>query len=641
MGDFAAMSKMAVEVAVFATLIYVVLRFVRRTRGTNVLRGLLYLGIGSVITFVLLIQAMGLTRLSQLFEFVAQSVVIALIVVFHQEIRRAIVHVGESQIFAPFFRKEVKVVQRIARAAENMSKVKMGALIAIERDASLQSFADTGTPLDAELTPMLLESLFYPKSTLHDGAVIVRDNRIVAAACLLPLSQNPDVDKRLGTRHRAALGLAEETDALLIVVSEETGAVSTAAGGKLDYNLTKEQLERRIDEMLRASKRQRRATTEKRTIGSALKALAADPVRKLTAVALGALLWLVLDRRITSTYEATMELGVVGIGQPLPQHSLRDELYVNIPTDAVTVTRFVDMSTGEPTGSVKFSFTGPKTEIEQLASDNLKVEVRLPKVEWDKVDSADFAIADVQFTHRSLQDRKVQATMSPQRVRFEIVRMKASTLQLGADQVELMFGGDERLKARLREESFEFTPRSVELVGPLRAFDQLAARKGEPPFLAQIAAASSARQATGSVTLQKQFADLGLTLREDCRVTVQLRPEMQVYTLELPILVDDKALPEAMQKRYQPDAATKSVRIKAGGALLSKLVGFEPEPRAEWARDNLRLVVWLQPREPGSPYPEKVTEVARLYVGGAVRESDAAQDYGLDELVTVELSQKL
>lgn len=95
-----------------------------------------------------------------------------------------------------------------------------------------------------------------------------------------------------------------------------------------------------------------------------------------------------------------------------------------------------------------------------------------------------------------------------------------------------------------------------------------------------------------------------------------------------------------MRNRYRPDAPTKTVRIKAGGALLSKLVGFDAGPRAEWARDNLRLLVWLQPREAGSPYPEKLTEVARLYLGGSVREADNGQDYGLDELVTVELSQK-
>jgi diadenylate cyclase len=126
MGDFAAVSKMAVEVAVFATLIYFGLRFLRRTRGSNVLRGLLYLGIGGVVTFLLLIRAMDLARLSLLFETIVQSVVIALIVVFHPEIRRAIVHLGESQVFARLFRKEVQVVKHIARAVRRSPSARSG-----------------------------------------------------------------------------------------------------------------------------------------------------------------------------------------------------------------------------------------------------------------------------------------------------------------------------------------------------------------------------------------------------------------------------------------------------------------------------------------------------------------------------------
>ena len=638
MGDFAAVSKMAVEVAVFATLIYFGLRFLRRTRGSNVLRGLLYLGVGGLVTFLLLIRAMDLLRLSYLFETIAQSVVIALVVVFHPEIRRAIVHLGESQVFARLFRKEVQAVKHIARAVENMSKVRMGALIAIERDASLQQFADTGTPLDAELTPLLLESLFYPKSTLHDGAAIVRDNRIVAAACLLPLSQNPDVNKRLGTRHRAAIGLSEETDAITVTVSEETGSMSLAIGGKLEYGLTREQLEQRLEGILRPQRRPQRAANERKTLGSILKSATSDSARKLTALGLAALLWLFLDQKITANYDATMQLGVVGIGQPLPQGTMADELYVNLPLDSVKIERFVNMSTGADVPNVKLLFAGPKTGIEQLAGDTLKLNVRLPKVDWDEVSSADFSIADVQLTHRALIDGKVAVTMEPQRVRIEVSRIQSTTLQLAADQVELTFGGDERLKARVRDDSFEFSQKSVDLIGPARALEELAARKGEKPLRALLAAPSSARQASAQLQLQPQFTQLGLALRDPCRLTVQLRPEMQNYSLELPVIVDDKSLPEAMRNQYRPDAPTKTVRIKAGGALLSKLVGFEPAPRADWAKANMRLVVWLQPRDAGDAYPDKLTEVARLYVGGSMRETDNGQDYGLDELVTVELS---
>jgi diadenylate cyclase len=637
MADFAELSKRMIEVAIFAALIYFGLRFLRRTRGSNVLRGLAYLGVAGVASFLFLIQFMGLDRLKQLFEMIVQSVVIALIVVFHPEMRRAIVHIGESKVFARLFRKETKIIQRVSRAVESMSKVKMGALIAIERDASLQSIADSGTHLDAELSPLLLESLFYPKSTLHDGAVILRDNRVVAAACLLPLSQNPEVDKRLGTRHRAALGLSEETDALAVVVSEETGTISTALAGKLSYAITKETLEKQLEDVLNTQKRRERAAQRRPIVTTLGQMVTADPWRKLSAVGLAILLWLAMDQRITASHTVAMKLDVIGIGQQLPQLAGIDELFVNIPTDTVTHTGFVDLSTGEPIDAVKLTFEGPKTSIENLYGDSLKLSVKLPQVEWDKVDRAGFTATDIQPSHRALVDGKIAIVMDPPRVSIQVVRVKVTTLQLGADQIELMFNGDERLRARLRDDTFEFTPKTVELFGPARAHEELAARKGERPMRAQLAAPSSARQIPAQITLQPQFEELGLRLRERCSLTVQLRPEMQGYSFDLPVLVDDLALPPELRNQYRPDTPTKAVRIKAGGALLSKLVGFEPGPRAEWARANLRLLVWIPPREDESSYPEKILARARLYLVDSVRDGDNAADFGLEELVTVEL----
>jgi diadenylate cyclase len=136
---------------------------------------------------------------------------------------------------------------RLLRAVASLSKDRVGALIAIERGARLAEFAEIGTTLDAELTSDLIKSIFFPNSALHDGGVIVRDDRIVAASCLFPLSQDPGLDKSLGTRHRAALGLSEETDAFVMVVSEETGKISTASGGTLNFDLTLEQLEQQLD----------------------------------------------------------------------------------------------------------------------------------------------------------------------------------------------------------------------------------------------------------------------------------------------------------------------------------------------------------------------------------------------------------
>lgn len=250
MGDLGDIVKMVIEVTVFAVIIYIALRFLRETRGSGVVRGLALILMVGITAFVILIEALKLDRLALLFNAVAQSVVLGLIVVFHPEIRRAIVHLGDSPIFGRFFRPESKIIQRIIRSVARLSKDRIGALMAIERDASLTSLAETGITIDAELNSYLLESIFYPGSALHDGAIIIRDDRIVAASCLLPLSQNPEVDKRLGTRHRAALGLSEEVDAFAIVVSEETGKISTALGGKLHHDLTLEQLEKMIEDAL-------------------------------------------------------------------------------------------------------------------------------------------------------------------------------------------------------------------------------------------------------------------------------------------------------------------------------------------------------------------------------------------------------
>lgn len=249
--------KMIIEVVIFSIGIYFVLRFLRETRGSGVIRGLIIILLGVIISFTVLIQLLGLERLGLVFEQLSQLAVLGLIIVFQPEIRRAIVHVGDSPIFGRLFKREVKTLQRLLRSVARLSKERIGALIAIEREGSLGSFAETGIQVDAELNSYLIESIFYPGGALHDGALVIRGDRIVAASCLLPLSQNPSIDKRLGTRHRAAVGLSEETDALAIVVSEETGRISAALGGRLEHNISLENLEETIELALGISRSDR------------------------------------------------------------------------------------------------------------------------------------------------------------------------------------------------------------------------------------------------------------------------------------------------------------------------------------------------------------------------------------------------
>src|SRR4029078_5128344 len=182
----------------------------------------------------------------------AGYVVFAIIVLFQSDIRRALAHFGRAPFFRYFERASSadETIEELVVATTSLSAKRTGAIIVIERQIGLRNYIEGGIPLDATVTYDLLTSIFQPNSPLHDGAVIVQGNRIAAAACFLPLSVNPRVSRELGTRHRAALGLTEENDAVAIVVSEESGAISLAIGGDLERGLSPEALGTRLRGLL-------------------------------------------------------------------------------------------------------------------------------------------------------------------------------------------------------------------------------------------------------------------------------------------------------------------------------------------------------------------------------------------------------
>lgn len=240
--------KNGLEILILTGLFYVVLKFLLETRGTGIIRGLTILVGGGFLVFFVLIKTIPLPHLDHLFSEVVRIAVIALIVIFAPEIRRAITHIGDHRIIGTLFgrilrsQRDDELMNQILIAAQSMARNRIGAIIAIEQMASLVPFTDKGTPLDSDLNHLLLESIFFPGNPLHDGAVVIQGERIVAAGCVLPLSENETISKRLGTRHRAALGLSEQTDALVVIVSEETGAVSVVYEGRLYLDLKEAEL---------------------------------------------------------------------------------------------------------------------------------------------------------------------------------------------------------------------------------------------------------------------------------------------------------------------------------------------------------------------------------------------------------------
>ena len=244
-----------VDIAIVSFLIYEFLKLIRGTRAVQ-------MGVGTLLIVALFYvsRLAPLQTVNWLIRNALLYVAFAAIVIFQSDIRRALAHFGQAPFFRYFNRQEAadETIEEIVVAATMLSSQKVGAIIAVEREIGLRNYIESGIPLDATLTYDLLVTIFQPGSPLHDGAVILQENRVAAAACFLPLTVNPRVSRELGTRHRAAIGLTEEGDALAVIVSEETGYISVAIDGRIDRRLSPDELRDRLRSLvtMRKSKRQ-------------------------------------------------------------------------------------------------------------------------------------------------------------------------------------------------------------------------------------------------------------------------------------------------------------------------------------------------------------------------------------------------
>jgi diadenylate cyclase len=240
-----------VEIAILAVAIYLVLRFLGKTRGAGLVRGLGLVAVGLFLVAQVVIASFDLTVLGRVLDYLLTTVLLGLLVIFQPELRRGLMVLGRYRILRYFVHSpQHPVADKLADAAEAMSRDCVGALIAIEREMALAVYVETGERIDGEVSATLLRALFGKRSPLHDGAVILCDGRVAAAACQLPLGQPPEASGvHMGMRHRAALCLSEETDAVLLVVSEETGRISLAVGGRLEP-VPRDALARRLAALL-------------------------------------------------------------------------------------------------------------------------------------------------------------------------------------------------------------------------------------------------------------------------------------------------------------------------------------------------------------------------------------------------------
>jgi len=235
----------ALEITILTVAIYYVLSFVRGTRGFSILIG--FLSILLVMAFVT--SFFELAVLHWLLGTFSTFVAVAVLVIFQPELRRLLAQVGNLPIFQTSHEQRENI-EVIIQTVERLSDVRIGALIAIEQNIQLQESVESGIPVHCLATPEMLETIFFPNNAIHDGGVIIKGDQIAYAACIFPLTRRQDLNKTLGTRHRAAIGLSEETDAIIVVVSEETGAISYAFQGELVRGITSEELRAFLSSLL-------------------------------------------------------------------------------------------------------------------------------------------------------------------------------------------------------------------------------------------------------------------------------------------------------------------------------------------------------------------------------------------------------
>jgi diadenylate cyclase len=239
--------KPIIEIIILWNVFYQILLFFYGTRAFQVLKGLIYL----LVAF-LVFEFLGLNTLTLLLRHFFAISILAFLIIFQQEIRQGLARLGQQNLFAASLEESemTAMIEEITAAANKLARRKIGCLIALEKETKLKTYIESGVAIDGKVSSEIIQSLFVPTSPLHDGGIIIRHDRILAAACLFPLSENINLSKIIGTRHRAALGLTEQTDAITLMVSEETGNISVASQGRFIPIVNKEKFSSILKDLL-------------------------------------------------------------------------------------------------------------------------------------------------------------------------------------------------------------------------------------------------------------------------------------------------------------------------------------------------------------------------------------------------------
>ncbi len=533
-----------IEVGLLGWFFYAMLRFLHGTRGLAVVKGMLMLGLLLFAVLYLVSEMVGLSfaRLEVAAAYLLPTLVVGLVILFQPELRRGLSRLSEARSA----RTAPSQLSDLAAGFANMGRQRTGALVVFEQKTGVSGLYDTGVPLDAALSGAMLESIFYPKSPLHDGAVIVQGNRIVAASVTLPLTDSTSVSRDLGTRHRAALGLTEETDAVAVVVSEETGQISVAHRGELHPVDDEEQLVETFLDLLETYQPE-----EQRRQFHPWQWFRRDIGRKVGGSLLALVLWLLLQSQLMGEQDQRLGLSLVATqAEAEVMRRTAPAVYVVVPDGfMVRRDRLVDpvLNPGLRNERVRVEYKGLKRNIRDLELSTLI------SIDPEDLQGQDEKTIEVELTARLFRDASgasaelMDFDADPGVLRIPVERRRRAVFQLTSANVAL--GGAPATGYQFDESQIRLEPNLVSLSGPASRIEELLA----DPASLRLAPVSL----DGSTLAVSQVVGLDATLAEG----VTLETHDGLITVTVPI----KAQPLSMELLLVPVAYVNADALVARG----------------------------------------------------------------------------
>lgn len=556
------------QVLILSLGIYLVLGFLRTTRGTGIVRGLAVAAVLAAVGLYVLSIYLDLDELDYLFEVSSGYAVVVLAILFQPELRRGIVHLGENPLIGQLLRgRREEVVSEVVQAVSKMAAKRQGALIAVERKSPLEPYMESAVAVDAEVTSFLLDTIFQHGSALHDGAVVIRGDRVAAAGCLFPLAEEgPLINKSTGTRHRAALGLTEESDAVTIAVSEETGGITLCHAGKMEQKLTPSRLEELLREKLGVEEGGARGTEELGAMTRFWMQLRSlflnDLGRKLGAVALATGLFLIANENVAETTVARLQVVVRQRDVSGPPSS--DVLLIVLPSEDYHLNQPADGST------LWVQANGKRAQFEKLGGPLggiLRIDPSTPPGERE------FPLDEVRWGPGPVEEGLNVSWKMEAPPKLELERYARARFQLGPEHLVV---DDSQASTRYRAmtQQARIRPSSVQIVGPVGRMEELA--NGRLPLrLAPLRVEEEAGGTwVGQVGLDETLLQRGLAIVDRSTVDVELPivpAEFELGPIEKEIRLLALTGPPDEVYRWQPLSTKASFTVRISGIVPADL----------------------------------------------------------------------